>query len=166
MQGKLGTGYELGEQWLHIAQRLQDVASLTEAHWLMGGISYFRGEFTQALVHLNQGLELFMPAPPRARQVLQYPDVGCLGFAAQTLWTLGYPDRAKERIQEALALVQQLNHPYSVIWSHHFAAMLYSLCGDIQTAQAHAETCIRLATEQGSPLWAAAIRLVRRHGSY
>ena len=42
------------------------------------------------------------------------PGVRCLSMAAHTLWCLGYPAQAVQRSQEALALAQELAHPYSL----------------------------------------------------
>jgi predicted ATPase len=57
----------------------------------------------------------------------QDPGVANLSYAALNLWMLGYPDRALERCSEALALAQELSHPYSLTmaliwigWVHRF----------------------------------------------
>ena len=40
---------------------------------------------------------------------------GALLIAANTLWCLGYPAQAVQRSQEALALAQELAHPFSLL---------------------------------------------------
>ena len=46
-------------------------------------------------------------------------------MAANTLWCLGYPAQAVRRSQEALALAQELAHPYSLAVAQHYAAFLH-----------------------------------------
>ena len=43
--------------------------------------------------------------------------VNCLSYTAWTLWTLGYPDQALKRGNEALALAQALSHPHSLAFA-------------------------------------------------
>ena len=45
------------------------------------------------------------------------PRVECLSYAAWTLWFLGYPDQALKRSQEALALAEELSHPFSLAFA-------------------------------------------------
>ena len=48
------------------------------------------------------------------------------GLAVQpTLWCLGYPAQAMQRSQEALALAQELAHPYSLAVTQVWAAYLH-----------------------------------------
>jgi predicted ATPase len=65
------------------------------------------------------------------------------------LWVLGYPDQALKKIQEALALAQELSRPYSLAFALYFAAGLHQLRREGQAAQEQAEAVITLAGEQG-----------------
>jgi predicted ATPase len=55
-------------------------------------------------------MALYAPEHHRAHAFLygQDPAVSCLVYAAYTLWKLGYPDQARQRSQEALALAREL----------------------------------------------------------
>ena len=46
----------------------------------------------------------------------------CRAYAGVTLWWLGYPDQALQRSQEALTLVRELAHPFSLAYAQFFAA--------------------------------------------
>ena len=46
-----------------------------------------------------------------------------------TLWFLGYPDQALKRSHEALALAQELSHPYSLAYALIFAPSSISSAG-------------------------------------
>ena len=48
-------------------------------------------------------------------------------FTAWVLWTLGYPDQALVRIQEALSLAQTVSHPSSSAFAMSYAAILHQL---------------------------------------
>src|SRR5207244_9801091 len=75
--------------------------------------------------------------------------------AALALWFLGYPDQAVASMQAALALAQQLAHPLSLTMALRWAARLHHLRREAPLTQAHAETSIAMATEQGFPQQAA-----------
>jgi predicted ATPase len=81
------------------------------------------------------------------------PGVVFLSFAALTLWCLGYPAQAVQRSQEALALAQALDHPFSLAASQHYAAFLYRHRHERLEVQTLAEALLTLATAQGFPLY-------------
>ena len=85
------------------------------AHYALGLTAYNLGDLLAARGHLEEGRVCYTSAQRRSPlfQVGQDPGVACLVFAAYTLWSLGYPDQALGRAQEALALTTQLAHPFS-----------------------------------------------------
>src|SRR5262249_39587040 len=74
---------------------------------------------------------------------------------ALTLWLLGYPARALAHLHEALALAQELSHPYSLAYARCWAAFVSQFCWDVSAVHAHAEAAVALSTEQSFPQWAA-----------
>jgi predicted ATPase len=72
-----------------------------------------------------------------------------------TLWNLGYPDQALQRMDEALNLARELSHPHSLAFALVFATFLYVYRREGQVAQERAEATITLSTEQGFPAWLA-----------
>src|SRR5262249_20773540 len=85
----------------------------------------------------------------------QDPGVACRIYAAATLWFLGYPDQALTRLDEALALVHVLSHPYSLVFARSWAAVVSQFRRDVPAVHEQAEACVMLSTEQGFPFWAA-----------
>jgi ATP/maltotriose-dependent transcriptional regulator MalT len=75
--------------------------------------------------------------------------VVCLNHAAFALWTLGYPDQALQRAQEALTLAQELSQPFSLAFALVYASVVHCFRGEGQAAQEQAEAIISLSTEQG-----------------
>ena len=54
----------------------------------------------------------------------QDPGVACRAIVAQTLWLQGYPAQALTRVHEALALAQELTHPYSLVYAQGWATIV------------------------------------------
>ena len=68
---------------------------------------------------------------------------------AHNLWHLGYPDRALQRMEDALALARELSHPFSMALTLDYAAMLHQFRREKAKAQEWAEAAIELCTERG-----------------
>ena len=154
VRAELQTGRELGEQLLTLAQRAQDPALLLEAHDALGQTLWALGEFAPARAQLEQGMALYDPRQHRSLAFLyggEDPGVICFCYAARVLWYLGYPDQALGRINEALALAQELSHPHSLAVALWQAAALHQHRREGQAAQERAEAAIKLSTEQGFP---------------
>jgi adenylate cyclase len=113
------------------------------------------GAFPAALAHLEQAYALYDRDQHRTHALLHGIDPGtvCLEWASVILWTLGYPDQARQRMQGALSLSQALSHAYSVAGAHAHATRVHQLCREPHAVQVQAEAAIALATEQGFPLW-------------
>ena len=65
----------------------------------------------------------------------QDPDVICRCFAAKSIWMLGYPDQALQRIHEALTLAQELTHPFSLAIALTFVAVVHQFRREVQAVQ-------------------------------
>src|SRR5256712_9186369 len=88
--------------------------------------------------------------------------VACRIHAAQALWLLGYPEQALARLHEALALAQELSHPYSLAFARCWAAIVSQLRRDVPAVHEHAEAAVALSPEQGFPLLVAQGTSLRR----
>jgi predicted ATPase len=99
---------ELGEQLLHLAQRLQDPVALLEAHLALAFPLWRLGELAEARLHVAQGLTLYDRQEHRS-SAFRYgrdPGVAIRYAAALVLWLLGYPSQALQRSYEAITLAQ------------------------------------------------------------
>jgi predicted ATPase len=153
-RAELQTARELGEQLLSLARRIQNPALLMEAHFALEVTLSMVGEFAPARRHFEQGIALYDPRKRHSRAV-QDPGVGGLSYAALALWPLGYPDQALKRSHEAIALAQELSHPFSLAVALDFAAWLHQFRRERQAAQERTEAAIAVATEHGFPFWLA-----------
>jgi predicted ATPase len=144
----------LGEQLLSLAERLHDPDLLLEAHHALWTSLFSGGELAAARAHQDQGRRLYDPQRHRTYAALYSghdPGVCCHYRAAPCLWLLGYPDQALASSQAALALAQQLAHPYTLLQALYWAAVLHHLRREAPLTQARAEAAMALAADQGFP---------------
>ncbi|MGE0825315.1 MAG: adenylate/guanylate cyclase domain-containing protein [Candidatus Binatia bacterium] len=155
-QAKFQTARELGEQFLKLAQRVEPT-HLVGAHYTLGVTLYCAGEFAGARANLKRGITLYNS---QQHHFLAFvyginPGVSCLSFLAWTLWSLGYPDQARARVQEVLTLAQDLSHPFSLAQAYLCTTMLHQLCRDAPVTQKRAEELITIANDRGFSYWRA-----------
>jgi predicted ATPase len=157
------TAQELAEYLLTLAQRHQSPALLLEAHAALGVSSMWQGALAAAHTHMEQAIALYDPQQHRAHAVLYGFDPGMLSrcYAAFALWVLGYPEQARQRLEEGLRLAQELPHRFSQAAALVYATVLHQLRREVPTVQARAEAAIGLATAQGFPHWLAQGTLFR-----
>jgi predicted ATPase len=124
------------------------------------------GAFPAARRHLEAGIARYTPEQHRAPacRMGQDPGVACRIHAAATLWVLGYPAQALARVHEALALADELAHPFSLAFARCFAAFVAQFRRDVPAVHAHAAATVALATEQGFPQWAVQGTILQRWG--
>ena len=68
------------------------------------------------------------------------PGVTVRAVRGLTLWLLGYPDRGRDSLQEALAQAREIEQPSSSAFAHLWAGATYALLGrDEATALMHSE---------------------------
>jgi predicted ATPase len=65
---------------------------------------------------------------------------------------LGYPDQARQRSLEALALAQQLAHPYSLAFALIHVLHVNRFSREVEAAEQRANELVALSTEHGFPI--------------
>jgi len=162
-QGEYQMARGLAEQCLRLAHSVQDTFLPLLAHMGMATTLYFLGEFAPAREHLELALSLYDPQQhnPRVSPTSQDPGVVCLTYMAWVLWVLGYPEQAKKKAPQALALAQGLSHPSSLAWALNLAAKVHLWRREGPAVQAQAEAMLSLANEQGLPYWLAEGTMLR-----
>src|SRR5262249_2126017 len=115
----------LAEQLLGLAQCAQDPGLFLQAHCALGQAHAFLGDWASAKTHLDQAIAYYDRRQHRSYAFLyggRDPCVSSMGYAAHSLWMLGYPEEALQRGREALALARELDQPASLagasLWSH------------------------------------------------
>jgi predicted ATPase len=77
------------------------------------------------------------------------------------LWFLGRPDRALGRVSEALALAQDLGHPYTIAFADYMTSVVHLLRGDAARAFESAEKSLERSNEQRFSLYVILSRISR-----
>src|SRR5207244_3799772 len=131
--GKLTRACELGEQLLALAHQYQDPALLPMAHFAIGFILFYLGQFAKAQAHAEQGLAIYEPDKHGSLAFLYGQDLGvnCHISGGWSLWYLGYPDHAVKHSQEAFALARELHHSFSSVLALALAALVHHFRRDV-----------------------------------
>jgi predicted ATPase len=157
MQGKLRQAHELESQLFRIARKASNRTFLLWAHLLHGVTAYNRGKLSTARTHLDAALGFYDPCRhnPQASSGREDPGLLCLTTLVSTLWLLGYPDQALQRLREAMSLAEQSGDPLSRAMVLGQAAVLHQRRREGQAALESAEAFLALAREQGFSFRAA-----------
>jgi predicted ATPase/DNA-binding winged helix-turn-helix (wHTH) protein len=157
LRAEFATAREIAHEFLRLAERLPYPGLAMRGHWAMEIIFLHLGEFTLALEHYEKALSLYHPERHLDDAFLyaQNPGVAMRCFAAWSLWFLGQPEQALERIQEALNLARELSEPHSLAQALFFAGVLHQLRREERMAQAQAEAAIAVSREHGLVLYQA-----------
>jgi len=147
VRAELRAALTLGEQALKIAQRAQNPSLLLAAHTAIGVPHFWAGNLAQARAHWEKGLSFYEPHRDRLYFGIQDFGVTCHCYVAMALWLLGYPDQAAKHNAEALALAQQLSHPFSLGWAFNWAARRSHYRRESPLVREQADTLIALSTE-------------------
>jgi len=132
-----------------------DDARLGSALQLLGVAQIWRGHpalaretFERAVALFNRDLEksLFSPVDP------VIPNRAHLAWAN---WMCGYPDRAQQSADDALALALRLNRPFSIAFALQYKVSIDHLRQTYTETTPAAENLVSLARENGFPLWLA-----------
>ena len=163
LRAEYGVALEFAKELFTFADRRRDPALLIVAHDALGDTSLWTGELRAARRHLERGAELYDREGLGSDATLFGYDSGvaCLSFLSLTLWYLGYPDLARDRSEEAMALAKALGTPAGMAQTMFFTAWVHQLRGDAEVARTRTDQLIALCEEQGIPMYLAAGRLLK-----
>jgi DNA-binding SARP family transcriptional activator len=151
VRGEYERSETLLEQALALSGPTASGGLLTDSHARLACSLFHQGAFDHALEHAEQGLaaydgEYFNPV------TAAYGDnagAACHSWAALSLWFLGYPDRARERAQEAVALTDDPRRRHGYATALAQAATVEQCRLDLEATRTYAEAAIEAATRDG-----------------
>lgn len=153
-----------GVEMLTAAQRLGEPRALMYACCTHGFTLFYAGELLEARHYLEQSLT-FHPLTPSQDAAVPYsgshPIVAILYHLTFTLWFLGYPAQALQRMQEAYTYVEAVANPMVQTIAHVFAAVGYQLRREVTAAQQQLTLALALATPHGFTFWVVLSRLLQ-----
>jgi class 3 adenylate cyclase/predicted ATPase len=163
VRAELRAALELAERLQRRAQSAQDPTLLMLAHCAMGQTLMFMGNLLLAKEHLEMGISLYDPQLHRPLALVLGTNVKieCLTNACWTLWTLGYPDQALKRGDEALALAQAGPDPFLLAFVETTGGFLHQFRGEPSAAEECAEHAIQLSGEHGFSFFSGVATILR-----
>jgi class 3 adenylate cyclase/predicted ATPase len=149
--------YELAEHLMRRAQGKNDSTLLLLAHFALGQTSFNMGKLLAAREHLDTVISLYDPTRhgPFAMRTSFDAKENALSYTAMNLWTLGYPDQALNRADEAVEFAQALARPFGLAAAECFAGIVRHYRRESSAVQESADRVIALSAEGGFTLWLA-----------
>jgi predicted ATPase len=147
----LHTACDLGEQCLRLARTRNEPAVLVAASFAAGTSLFHLGRLVPAHQQLDRAITHYDPRQHATLAHMFGSDIGVfsLMYDAHALWHLGHTKQANRRSQEALALADELTHPFSQTIALIYAATLDQFQGDAKATQNKATRAIAACQEWG-----------------
>jgi predicted ATPase len=140
----------MAERCLRAAQSAGDPALLLPAHQIYGAGLIGMGDSSRGLEHLDAAIAIYDPSTHDALTYIygHHPAIVWIN-SSWALWFLGYPDQARQRYREGLAIADKVKHPYTSVFFAGWAAFLFCFCGDSRAVEDLASAMITISTERG-----------------
>ena len=123
----------------------------------LGVIDLFQARFAEASERLHDCAGPLDRDARRAYALREGLDLGVVALAywGRALWFLGYPDRALQCSQDALALARDHSTSLSVAQAMGMVAVVHQTRRDLPAAREWISNTIEYSAEQNNPYWAA-----------
>jgi class 3 adenylate cyclase/tetratricopeptide (TPR) repeat protein len=147
---------QIAAKLLAPAEELGSIDLILQCLHLDAFASMNMGEFERAGKDFDRAIALLESTPPArlARGAfspfnLAWPSLRAV--SGWNLWYLGYPDRAQERVNRAIAAARKSDTKASIETAINMAGVLYHLLGDVDRLRDCAQASLELATQVGNP---------------
>ena len=147
---------ETATELLELASRHEDRGPLIAAHSALGTTHLLMGSYVSAAENLQRCVELYRAHGCDISLAVDYGEDPCVqaqSMHSLSLWNLGYPDRAKNEIRDALRLAEGIHHANSIAYALAMTPLLNCLIGEPQVALETAELGAAYTSEKGIPFW-------------
>jgi len=152
--GRLDAAEKISDDLLRIARELNSPEVLLQAHHTAWPVRWGRGALTDAVEHIDAGLALYdeeRHAHHRFLYLGHDPAVCGLAIASQLYSTLGYPTRAIDAGDRALALARRLQHEPTLVHGLWFVVESQMTRHDVAGMTASTGELLKLAEQYGLP---------------
>jgi class 3 adenylate cyclase/tetratricopeptide (TPR) repeat protein len=118
VRGELTKARQIGSQLLTIAEAARNPIFTVGAHYTLGVTLQWLGEFKESEQHFQELIRHYDLEQHRAIASLFGADIGIvgIGYSANGLWLLGYPERALERVDRECQMARKVGHFESLAW--------------------------------------------------
>lgn len=164
MRGELPRAQETIGTLLNLAAARGDGSALLNALRGKAMILMFMGRITEAEATIAHAFDAYLSSSEEdrlaARAAGQDAGVADLALMSWTLWLVGKPDTAIERITTALQRADAMAHPPTQAYAYYYASVLYALLGQHGQADTYANRCVELSDTHGFRQWLGLSRTV------
>ncbi|HEY1227284.1 MAG TPA: hypothetical protein VGF26_08175, partial [Ramlibacter sp.] len=131
-----------------------------QTRWALANIRMHQGDMAQAVQEMDACRAEYRQLEHRPEAV-QDPGVMCMCYSAWSLWQLGMPDEARDRVVAVVAHAERIRHQFSIGEAYGFHAAVLHFRGENREALASAERAVRLCEDNGFSVWLAHARVMR-----
>lgn len=155
LRGETWNSRQLADRLLSIAEGENDRALLLGGYLGVGMCCFFAGDFKAARERFDRANALYDRSLHHAHAFTYGTDpaVVSLSIGGWAEWFLGKPKQARAKIEAAVSLATELQHPFSLAYARSLAASVYQTCRDPEAVQEHASAAIAIAEGQDFPYW-------------
>ncbi len=158
LRAEYGIATQQGEELLELANRQDNTAFHIAAHRALGATLFYRGQFQRSNEHVNSVIAVTTTegdSDTLVRDIYDVvdPRVTCRSYLSWILWMLGHVGQAQKESQRAIALAEQLQHPFSIALALSFATWLEQFCGNVARVKELAARAMAHCKMHGFPFW-------------
>lgn len=152
----LPTARTLAQELMALAESSGTAVFLLHAHHALGAVNLYQGELAAAQMHLEQGYSYYDAKlhASESRIYGQNPGISCLNLLATVLWVRGECNRAIQMSQQALAMAEAADHPFTLCMTMVYKANLHQYREEAEATLALADQIAALSTKLGFVFWA------------
>ena len=145
LRAELSQARILADELLLLGELTQDASAVSAAQFASGNTAFYLGDLRRARVDLDKAIAVEWAAPPDGN--LADPTVRALCISGLCLNMLGFPDQALQRVERAVARARSHSHPFSLVFSMSWAAIVHQRRREPRAALAWAEEGIELCSQ-------------------
>jgi len=163
-RGELDSAHGQGVEVMRLVEsRPDDVDTRVLGDWMLGVMSFWRGDFPAACEGLERAVSLYQPHAGDATALALQIDPGVNAWSHLTwvLWILGRPDSALACGARAVATARTLNQPLALAMAQFFSCATIACCGRYEVLDAPLDELVAVTTEHGLVYLGSCARVLR-----
>jgi class 3 adenylate cyclase/tetratricopeptide (TPR) repeat protein len=141
--GELNVASQIAKELVAIGTARDDLAVRYLGNRYLGQTCLWRGDFSESLPYLKEDLTLYDPNLV-GRRTLDKGNVVAVGLLSLSLLGLGYPDQARQNIDQALLEARQFAHPFTLAEALMYTLFFAWWCRSARSTLDYAEEAIAL----------------------
>ena len=156
-RGEFEKAFPVAHELLNLADAQGSQSMRVDAQLMLGVGLAFTNDLEGGLRHLEDGIKCFESQRHGSHrfQLGANPGVACYTGSALVSWQRGFPDRALERANRAVAVATELRHPFTVAYALYHTGFLHLFRQEPEPMRDRAIGAVDVADEYEMPIWRA-----------